>query len=81
MGNQVSEKVVSQQVHYKAVVHVVREGVVVINPNGRGYAEDNVERSVGTEVLSVTVRAATPEKLRLKVEQMLLTMDDEGDEL
>lgn len=72
-------KVVSEKSELQAHIKVTREIRAVVNPNGRGYAEDNVTKYLNDEVLEVTVKADTPSKLAHKVAVMLATIeaDDE----
>ena len=71
------DKVVAEKSEYKAHIKVTREIRATINPNGRGYSEDNITRYLNDEVLEVTVKAADPEALTAKVEVMLGTIEED----
>ena len=72
-----AEKIVSQKAELQAEIKVTREIKAVINPNGRGYSEDNVTKYLNDEVTKFTVKAATPQELRTKVDTILSTIDNE----
>lgn len=72
-----AEKIVSQKAELQAEVHVVRKVRAVINPNGRGYDEDNVTKYLDHEVTKFSVKAGTAAELRTKVDVMLSTIDEE----
>lgn len=67
--------IVDDSTVYEAEVKVLQKGKVVINPNGRGYKDDNVTRAVEDRVLHITVQAKTPTHLRQKVVAILQTLD------
>jgi uncharacterized protein YaiI (UPF0178 family) len=71
------EKIVSQKAELLAQVTVKRSIRAIINPNGRMYSEDNVTKYLNDEVTQFTVKAATPQELRIKVDVMLSTIDNE----
>lgn len=72
-----SEKVVSKKSEFQATIEVTREVRAVINPNGRGYTEDNVVRYLNDGVLKVTIKAGTPEALAAKVAVVLGTIEED----
>lgn len=75
-----AERVVSQKAELQAEVHITRQIKAVINPNGRGYSEDNVTRYLNDEVLKVTVKAGTALELRTKVDIIMSTIDEENNQ-
>ncbi len=68
-------KVVSEQKVYIAEISVYKDHHVVVNPNGRNYEADNVERDLSGEVIKVKVRAGTPEHLAEKIQTIMGTID------
>lgn len=70
-------KMVTESLVYTAKVKVYKEHVAVINPNGRGYDEDNVEKTVSNEVVEITVRAKTLNGLANKVAAIVAMGEDE----
>ncbi len=75
-----AERIVSQKAELQAEVKVTRQIKAVINPNGRGYSEDNVTKYLNNDVLTVTVKAANAVDLRTKVDIIMSTIEEENDQ-
>lgn len=75
-----AERIVSQKAELQAKVKVTREIKAVVNPNGRGYSEDNVTKYLNDEVLEITVKADTALALRTKVDIILSTIEEENNQ-
>ena len=69
------DKLVDYTDEWTANIKVTRGQKVLVNPNGRGYSEDNRVVSEEGNVLSVTVRASDPEALSDKVGIILGTIE------
>lgn len=78
--NNSAAKVVSSEMEYKAHIKVTLEGTVKINPNGRGYSEDDIHRRVEEDLATFTVKAPNSKRLREKVLTLLSTLDDGNDD-
>lgn len=70
MANELA-RLVDYHDDWVAEVKVSRKQSILVNPNGRGYSEDNRIITGDTEVFAVTVRATSAEKLAAKVTAVL----------
>ena len=66
----------SKKVHYTATIRITRVTIEEYEGIGIGRVDDRSSRTVG-EVGSVTVRALDMEKLRERVKDHLLIIDDD----
>ncbi|AEQ20970.1 hypothetical protein E3_0560 [Rhodococcus phage E3] len=74
MANELA-RLVDYHDDWVAEVKVSRKQSVLVNPNGRGYNEDNRIITGDTEVFAVTVRATNAEKLTAKVAAVLSVVE------
>lgn len=73
-----ASKLIDYSDEWTANVQVSRARKILVNPNGRGYDEDNrVIDAEGVE-LEVTLRASDPEKLADKVAIVLGTVEKDN---
>lgn len=74
MGNEA--KLVDNLDEWTATITVHRGQKVLINPNGRGYDDDNKIITDQNTELEVTVKATSPTKLAAKIAVIMDTLEN-----
>lgn len=73
------DKLVDYTDEWSAEIEVKRGRKILVNTNGRGYADDNKIIADTGRVLKIELKASSPEALADKVGIILGTIESEGE--